>query len=225
MWRWNRVRAPESPAVEEADDMTAQKYSTVMWKTLHGEYRRFARMIVNKANPPRGASVMEIGAGPGWVSVCLAQLRPDLRITVADLSGDMLRIAAENFAAHSVTGEFVQGEVEQLPEAMLGRFDLVYSRDSLHHWSDPVEGFRQLRSVLKPGGMLLVGDGRRDLSLAGRLVVAVISRTIGDMGKYWRTSLAAAYTPDELNTMMRNSGLSGMKVISGLVDLVGTGRS
>jgi ubiquinone/menaquinone biosynthesis C-methylase UbiE len=210
--------------VEEADDMTAQKYSTVMWKTLHGEYRRFAKSIVEETNPPLGASVLEIGAGPGWVSVCLAQLRPDLRITVADLSADMLGIAAQNFAAHGVAGEFVQGEVEQLPEAMLGRFDLVYSRDSLHHWSDPTEGFRQLRSVLKPGGMLLVGDGRRDLSLAGRLMVAVISRSIGDMGKYWRTSLAAAYTPNELNLMMKQSGLSEVKVQGGLVDLVGTGR-
>jgi SAM-dependent methyltransferase len=45
-------------------------------------------------------------------------------------------------------------EMEQLPES----FDLVYTRYTLHHLDAPQQFPRKARSVLRPGGVLLIVD-------------------------------------------------------------------
>lgn len=46
-----------------------------------------------------------------------------------------------------------------------GSYDLVFSRDSLHHWDDPEKAFLEIKRVLRPDGKIYISDARRDMNL------------------------------------------------------------
>jgi SAM-dependent methyltransferase len=55
---------------------------------------------------------------------------------------------------------FVAGDAEALPFEEAG-FDVVHSKDSLHHMHDPARALAEYRRVLKPGGVALVVEANR----------------------------------------------------------------
>jgi len=219
MLRWKRERVPECGAIDDEGDLSAERYGEIMLKRLGEEYRRFARFVVESGG--KAKRILEVGPGPGWVSVFVAEAVPDAEIVAVDASSDMARACAANFAAAGLAGRarVVVGVVERLGESVAGPFDVIYTRDSLHHWIDPVAGFRNIRSLLAPGGVLVLGDERRDLAPAARALVAVLSRRMGTMGRFWRSSLAAAYTPAELGAMLAEAGFKDARVRGSFLDV------
>jgi SAM-dependent methyltransferase len=110
---------------------------------------------------PNGARVLEVGCGPGHLSIRLA--RRGFNVTGLDLDPAMIARARTN-GGRAGTGDqrapsFVIGDVASLPfpdEA----FDLVVSTLSMHHWADPSAGLAEIGRVLQPGARALVWDFR-----------------------------------------------------------------
>lgn len=98
----------------------------------------FDRLI---AGLPQGARVLEAGAGPGLFVPHARRVRPDLRWIALDL------IEAE--------WNDVVADAQVLPFRD-GSFDAVVGIDFIHHLSTPLEFFRDVARVLKPGGELRV---------------------------------------------------------------------
>jgi SAM-dependent methyltransferase len=119
-----------------------------------------------------GARVLEVGCGPGRLSIRLAH-RYGLDVIGFDLDPAMIERARAN-AERSQDGderrpEFLVGDVASLafPD---GSFDLVVSTLSMHHWADPTAGLAEIGRVLRPGGRALVWDFRAGpVPLHGRL--------------------------------------------------------
>jgi SAM-dependent methyltransferase len=114
------------------------------------------------AAAPDGARVLEVGCGPGHLSIRLAR-QHGLEVTGLDLDPAMIARARAN-ADRSRDGDerrpsFLVGDVAALafPD---GSFDLVVSTLSLHHWADPTAGLAEIGRVLRPGGRALVWDLR-----------------------------------------------------------------
>lgn len=102
------------------------------------------------------AQVLDLGCGAGHVSFQLAPLAAEL--TAYDLSTDMLAVVASSAAERGLANiRTEQGVAEQLPFADAS-FDMVASRFSAHHWSDVGLAMREVRRVLKPGGVAAVVD-------------------------------------------------------------------
>lgn len=102
------------------------------------------------------AEVLDLGCGAGHVSFSVA---PHIgRVVAYDLSPEMLdvvgRAAAERGLGNIATR---QGVAEKLPFAD-DSFDYVLSRFSTHHWRDLDCGLREVRRVLKPGGIAALVD-------------------------------------------------------------------
>lgn len=108
------------------------------------------------------ANVLEVGCGPGHLSVRLAD-GYGLDVTGLDLDPEMIERAKANVAHGSITGRrpptFVIGDVAALPFED-STFELVVSTFSMHHWSDPAAGLREIARVLRPGGRALIWDLR-----------------------------------------------------------------
>jgi ubiquinone/menaquinone biosynthesis C-methylase UbiE len=110
---------------------------------------------------PDGARVLEIGCGPGHLSIRLA--RHGFEVTGVDLDPAMITRARAN-ADRPGNGDqrrplFLVGDVASLafPD---GSFDLIVSTLSMHHWADPTAGLAEIGRVLRPGGRALIWDFR-----------------------------------------------------------------
>lgn len=107
------------------------------------------------------AGVLEIGCGPGNLSIRLA--RHGLDVTGLDLDRAMIERARANASRPGdpvdPRPEFLVGDVASLafPD---GSFDLVVTTLSMHHWADPSAGLAEIGRVLRPGGRALVWDLR-----------------------------------------------------------------
>jgi len=111
---------------------------------------------------PDGARVLEVGCGPGRLSIRLAR-QHGLDVTGLDLDPAMIQRARAN-ADRPGNGDerrpsFLVGDVASLafPD---GSFDLVVSTLSMHHWADPTAGLAEIGRVLRPGARALVWDFR-----------------------------------------------------------------
>ena len=218
-----KPRIPEGGAIEDGSEMTMEQYSETMKKQLGKEYNRFADNVINKVKPVQHSLVLEIGPGPGWAGIYLLKQRSDLKLEGIEASSDMVRVATVNAAKEGLTEKalYKTGVGETMTNIPSQHYDLVISRDSLHHWEDPEKVFEEISRVLKPDGKIYIHDHRRDLNLFGRLIVAVFSRLIsGGMGKYWRSSIAAAYTKEEIENILTQQQLNNWAVKTDLMDLV-----
>jgi SAM-dependent methyltransferase len=114
------------------------------------------------AAAPAGAQVLEVGCGPGHLSIRLAR-QHGLDVTGLDLDRAMIARARANADRPRNSDQrrpsFVVGDVATLafPD---GSFDLVVSTLSMHHWADPTAGLAEIGRVLRPGGRALIWDFR-----------------------------------------------------------------
>lgn len=116
---------------------------------------------------PRGGSVLEVGCGPGHLSIRLAT-RHGLQVTALDLDPEMIDRARQNAARNAASGppvpEFLVGDVAHLPFGD-ATVDLVVSTYSMHHWADKAAALAEIARVLRPGGRALIWDLRRGFAL------------------------------------------------------------
>ena len=202
-------------------------YGRAARKFIGREYRRLIEFVVAELKlDPRGR-VLEIGPGPGWISIWLARQLPGIEIVGLELSPDMIRVAERNRVDEGVENvRFVQGDAADLSGFESASFDGVVSNGSLHHWLRPVVVLDEVARVLKPGGVVAINDNRRDMGLGARAIVRVITaamrfeRDASALRAGWRSSIAAAYTEGEVQEMLRQSRLTGCFVRAGPLDLL-----
>lgn len=101
--------------------------------------------------------VLIAGCGTGSHSIETAQRFPNAQVLAIDISRASLAYARRKTGEAGVRNiQYAQADVLKI--GTIGRsFDLIEAVGVLHHLSDPVEGWRALVSVLRPGGLMLVG--------------------------------------------------------------------
>jgi 2-polyprenyl-3-methyl-5-hydroxy-6-metoxy-1,4-benzoquinol methylase len=79
------------------DEQRAQSYAKQMQMGSRVMYAPFARKIVGCLAPlEREATIVDLGAGPGLLSIQLHKLWPQAKIIGVDVSSEMLEIAKKN---------------------------------------------------------------------------------------------------------------------------------
>lgn len=112
------------------------------------------------------ARILDIGCGTGFLARILAAAGH--RVTGQDVSPGMLEVAAERAAEEHLRADWRVGEAERPPE---GPFDAVVTRNVLWTLPAPDRAVRRWLDVLRPGGLLLVSDGRWGVAEVGDDVV------------------------------------------------------
>ena len=98
------------------------------------------------------------------------------------------------------------------------RFDVVLSANSLHEWEHPVETLGEIWRVLKPGGRVQLHDLRRDTSLPMRWFLFSVTKP-KEILPGMKSSMAAAYTPREIEGLFAASPFGKGKVTTNLLGL------
>jgi precorrin-6B methylase 2 len=120
-------------------------------------------VALNVLKIPKGASVADIGAGSGYITVRLsARVGPTGRVFANDVQPQMLNILARRLSNAKITNvTLIEGTLDdpKLPPASV---DLALMVDVYHELSQPQAILRHLRESLKPGGRLVLLEYRKE---------------------------------------------------------------
>ncbi|WP_061708090.1 class I SAM-dependent methyltransferase [Pseudenterobacter timonensis] len=171
---------------------------------VHASGRDLARLGDLLAAFPR-AHLLDLGCGAGHASFVAAQ--HVAQVTAWDLSSQMLEVvsrAANEKGLHNITTRQGYAEALTLEDSS---FDVVISRYSAHHWHDVGQALREMKRVLKPGGMVII----MDIMSPGHPVRDIWLQTVEALRD---TSHVRNYSSGEWLSMLTEAGLIAQSVIT-----------
>jgi SAM-dependent methyltransferase len=105
-----------------------------------------------------GVSVLDVGCGPGTITVDIARRVAPGVVTAVETAQDVLA-EASTLAAESEVDNVVFAEADAHALAYPDNsFDIVHAHQVLQHVSDPVQSLREMRRVAKAGGLVAARD-------------------------------------------------------------------
>ncbi|MCX2732716.1 class I SAM-dependent methyltransferase [Saccharopolyspora sp. NFXS83] len=122
--------------------------------------KRLGPLVADLAGP--GARVLDSGCGTGFLARILAA--DGHLVTGQDASPGMLGVAEERGAAEGLDVRWLLGTADEPPA---GPFDVVVTRNVLWTLPDARRAVESWAEVLRPGGLLVVSDGRWNAADAG----------------------------------------------------------
>jgi len=121
------------------------------WRTVENSAAYVAPRFVP------GAMVLDVGCGPGTITVDIARLVEPGSVVGIDASAEVI-IQARAAATEVRNVEFAPGDVYAL-DYVDASFDVVHAHQVLQHLPDPVGALREMRRVCKPDGVVAARDG------------------------------------------------------------------
>lgn len=143
----------------------------VLFDEAAGDYDRARRQLVPGFDGFYGAvletipfgteeeiRVLDLGAGTGLLSAMVAERFPRSRVTLVDVSVEMLRVARRRLAAEN--GRFGFYVMDYARKPLPRGYDVVVSALSIHHLTDgdKREVFEKTHDALVPGGYFVNAD-------------------------------------------------------------------
>ncbi|MCC3423052.1 MAG: class I SAM-dependent methyltransferase [Microcoleus sp. PH2017_29_MFU_D_A] len=164
---------------------------------------------------PVFGNVLDAGTGTARIPIALTQLRPEWKLTCIDLSANMLKVGAQNVEKARVRSqinlELIDAKAMPYPD---NSFDMVISNSIIHHLPDPLPFLREVRRVLKPNGAIFLRDLLRPETreIRDNLVELYAADCNSHQKQLFSDSLQAAFTLDEIETMVESARLEGLRI-------------
>jgi ubiquinone/menaquinone biosynthesis C-methylase UbiE len=166
---------------------------------------------------------LEVGPGPGYLGLEWLKNTQGTLLRGLDISADMIAVAERNAEEYGLSErvEYVQGNGSEIPFDD-SAFDAVFTNGSLHEWSEPKKTLDEIYRVLKPKGKYFISDLRRDMFFLVKWFLWVNTRP-KDIRPGLITSINAAYTPDEIREIIKETDFANSLVKGNPIGLVITG--
>lgn len=167
-------------------------------RTRHARALALRRSVCLDLVPPVGDRVLDLGCGPGAMSVPLAVAGRS--VVAFDLAPRMVEEARRLIErlAPGARAEFCVGDAQALPFDA-ARFDVVVTTGVLEYIPDVERALSEVARVLRPGGVLVASVSLpRTLE---RTVVGAIGRLRGRETPFHR-----AFTADQLDAAVARAG-------------------
>lgn len=202
-------------------DKSAAVYDNQYGHGLKNEEEKIAWQETLKESIGAGPlHILDVGTGTGFLALLLAELGH--RCTGIDLSREMLHQAQKKARQAGFKIDFRHEDAEKLPFKE-STFDVVINRHLLWTLPRPEMALRDWMRVLKPGGMLVIIDGRwiaPDMTnklkrLTGNCLIALVERRNpwkwkGHYGKEIQKELPlmGGASPDRLTQLLEVAGFT-----------------
>jgi SAM-dependent methyltransferase len=120
------------------------------WRTVDNS----AAYLVPRLTP--GISVLDLGCGPGTITVDIGRRVAPGRVLGVDASSAVIEDARRDAGGGSNV-EFVVGDLYRL-DTTGDTFDIVHAHQVLQHVPDPVGALREMKRLCTPGGVVAARD-------------------------------------------------------------------
>jgi ubiquinone/menaquinone biosynthesis C-methylase UbiE len=209
-------RIPEPEVMDDAGEVEAYS-SAAAQAYLDRIDDTFVEHAVRLLHGCERGNALDVGTGPGQIVIKLARRLAEWKFTGVDRSAGMIAQASANLAAESrIAGrvEFQVADGNRLPFPD-GSFDLVTCNSVLHHLAEPEKLLAEIARVVSRKGAILLRDLRRPERFLYLLHVWWFGRHYsGAMKKLYRDSVRAAYTVPELQHLLDDMTLSGVRIFA-----------
>lgn len=112
----------------------------------------------------KGKDIVEVGCGRGGgLSYIVKQFSPSSAMGV-DLDKEAISFCNRNFQLEGLS--FKQGDAQKL-DLSTNTYDVVFNVESSHRYPDMPAFLKEVRRILKPGGLFLFTDFRYDWEMDG----------------------------------------------------------
>jgi ubiquinone/menaquinone biosynthesis C-methylase UbiE len=167
---------------------------------------------------------LEVGPGPGYLGLEWLKKTEGTSLKGIDISEDMVVIAKRNSVEYGLQerAEYIAGDARAMPFED-AYFDGVFTNGSLHEWSHPEEIINEISRVLKPGGLYFISDLRRNMNRLMKWFMWLMTKP-KEIRPGLLSSIDAAYTVSEIESMLPGTRLKGWTVTSKIVGLTVSGR-
>jgi 2-polyprenyl-3-methyl-5-hydroxy-6-metoxy-1,4-benzoquinol methylase len=150
------IDLPPRPETAPRDQYTHGHHESVLrshtWRTVENS----AAYLIPHLDA--GLNLLDVGCGPGTITVDLARRLAPGQVTGIDASEEIIRRAAGLAFDEGVqNATFRVGNVYTL-EFPDETFDIVHAHQVLQHVANPVAAMQEIRRVLKPGGVFAARD-------------------------------------------------------------------
>ena len=159
-----------------------------------------------------GGTALEIGPGPGYLGLEWLKRTPGSRLFWLEISEDMKRLAEENAETYGLKERILMtiGDATKKIPFDDDYFDGIFTDGSMHEWSDPLTVFNEIERVLKPNGSFFVGDLKRNTNPLVAFTMGMKANKVMKAGL--RSSIAAAYTKNEVISLLKSSNIKDFTV-------------
>jgi trans-aconitate methyltransferase len=172
---------------------------------------RFVATVLERAGRLPPGDVVDLGCGPGNITLRLARALPGRRVVGIDGAASMLEIARRRRDEGGPALEGAEFVCARLParELPVGRCALVVSNSLLHHLHDPQGLWQTVMELSSPGTWVFVGDLRRppDEAELRRQVAAYANGAPAVLRNDFEASLRAAFELEEVESQLQAAGL------------------
>lgn len=163
------MNKPAAPSTDQQEQVNTYFQSQAsFWKDIYATDNLTARIYQQRQEAAlawidtlalsRGAQVLEVGCGAGFLSIQLAQR--GLQVHAIDSAEAMLHQAREHAEAAGVTLSLSAGDVSALAFDD-DSFDLVVALGVIPWLAHPERAVREMARVTKPGGHLIISADNR----------------------------------------------------------------
>lgn len=103
-------------------------------------------------------SILDVGCGPGSITIDLAKKVPTGHVVGMEYVSDTLEGAQSLATSEGVSNvRFQIGDIHDLPFPE-NTFDIVHAHQVLQHITDPVQALKEMRRVVKQGGIVAIRE-------------------------------------------------------------------
>lgn len=168
--------------------------------------------------------VLEIGSGPDYLGLEWLKKTEESSLVGLEISPNMIKVAQKNAREYGFESRvnYIAGDAHKLPFKD-NEFDGVFSCESLHEWAEPGLIFGEIYRVLKTGAKFFVGDLRRDIRSIIVFFLKILIRS-KEMKQGLMSSINAAYTVEEMKSIMKKSGIENYSISTNLMGMCITGE-
>lgn len=170
--------------------------------------RKFPRAPFRPLATPDGPDVLIAGCGSGSHAIEAHRRYAGARVLAVDLSRTALAYAVRKTRALGLAIEYGQADILKLG-SLDRRFDVIEAAGSLQCLVDPAAGWRVLLSLLKPGGVMLLGlyseIARADINAARAFIAGRGCGGSAEEIRHCREEIAA-FPPGTPGRSVLNSG-------------------
>ena len=152
--------------IERIPGVLASSYEKATRMVIDSYYSQVAEEIAAHLS---GGILLDIGTGPGYLPIEIANRSSAVRIIGVDLSRKLIQMARSNAQEAGLSDrlEFQLGNAGRL-EFEDSAFDMVISTGMLHSLKDPVRVLQEIYRVLKAGGQAWIFDPAKVSSAVDR---------------------------------------------------------